>query len=253
MHPLAGSSKTWARPTSCVRERLCSVPGLRPLGMPPQKSKEVSLLSRTLGYCIILGAAGAKAPQILQIMRHNAAGLSLLMPAMEVLAYTACFSYHAAKQHPLSSYGEDYFNCFQAAVVAYQVLAYRGQLAGRSLCLALIGAYGLLVGALVNLRKLLEPKLADTILNVLMSSAMCLSVTARWPQIILNFRNRGVGQMNIVTTLMYCFGNCVRLYTTATQLGWDRLTMAGSTCSALGNFTLALQYLLMFGQGSASL
>ena len=61
-------------------------------------------------------------------------------------------------------------------------------------------------------------------LQVLMSSAMCLSVTARWPQIILNFRNRGVGQMNIVTTLMYCFGNCVRLYTTATQV------RAGATC-----------------------
>jgi hypothetical protein len=53
-------------------------------------------------------------------------------------------------------------------VVAYQVLAYRGQLAGRSLCLALIGAYGLLVGALVNLRKLLEPKLV---------SERCLTVT----------------------------------------------------------------------------
>ncbi len=50
------------------------------------KKKEAGIVSKTLGYCIIVGAAGAKAPQILQILRAgNAAGLSLLMPVMEVL------------------------------------------------------------------------------------------------------------------------------------------------------------------------
>ena len=50
------------------------------------KKKGAGVVSKTLGYCIIVGAAGAKAPQILQILRAgNAAGLSLLMPVMEVL------------------------------------------------------------------------------------------------------------------------------------------------------------------------
>jgi hypothetical protein len=51
-----------------------------------RKRKEAGIVSKTLGYCIIVGAAGAKAPQILQILRAgNASGLSLLMPVMEVL------------------------------------------------------------------------------------------------------------------------------------------------------------------------
>ena len=65
-----------------------------------------------------------------------------------------------------------------------------------------------------------------------MTAATCIFITARWPQIILNFRQRGVGQLNIATTLLYFFGNCIRLYTTATQLGWDALTMTSSSCSA---------------------
>ena len=52
-------------------------------------------LSKALGYCVIVGAAGAKLPQILQILRAgNAAGLSVLMPIMEVLgcAWLNCFA-----------------------------------------------------------------------------------------------------------------------------------------------------------------
>ena len=63
--------------------------------MPDRPKKKAGIVSKTLGYCIIVGAAGAKAPQILQIIRAgNAAGLSLLMPVFEVLgcasALTAC-------------------------------------------------------------------------------------------------------------------------------------------------------------------
>ena len=147
-------------------------------------------------------------------------------------ADTATYSYHAAKGHPLSSYGEDYFNCFQAAVVSYQVLAYQGRLASRTVQLVGLALYAVVVGVLVNLRKLVGAKSADRILGVLMSAATCIFITARWPQIILNFRNRGVGQLNIATTLLYFFGNCIRLYTTATQLGYDALTMTSSSCSA---------------------
>ena len=54
--------------------------------MPARPKKKAGMVSKVLGYCIIVGAAGAKAPQIMQIMRAgNAAGLSLLMPVFEVL------------------------------------------------------------------------------------------------------------------------------------------------------------------------
>ena len=37
-------------------------------------------------------------------------------------------------------------------------------------------------------------------------------------QIIVGFRNRGVGQLNVYTTSLYLFGNLVRIYTTLTQV-----------------------------------
>lgn len=147
------------------------------------------------------------------------------------LVDTATYSYHAAKGHPLSSYGEDYFNCFQAAVVTYQILAYQGRLASRTVQLLGLVVYGATVGVLINLRKLVAEKSADRVLGALMSVATCVFIAARWPQIILNFRNWGVGQLNIATTLLYFFGNCIRLYTTATQLD-DKLTMISSSFSA---------------------
>ena len=92
--------------------------------------------------------------------------------------------------------------------------------------------YGTVVGVLINLRKLVDKKIADRVLGGLMSVATGVFIAARWPQIILNFRNWGVGQLNIATTLLYFFGNCIRLYTTATQLGYDKLTMISSSFSA---------------------
>ena len=137
--------------------------------------------------------------------------------------------------------GEDYLNCAQAAIVASQVLAYRGQMASRPLTCLIATLYGILVYTLVNLRRLIRERVAEACLNVLMLSAMCLSIGARWPQIFLNFRNRGAGQLSISTTSLYLAGNCIRLYTTATQLACDPLTLLGSSCSALGNFILCCQ------------
>ena len=136
-------------------------------------------------------------------------------------------------------------------MITYQVLAYQGRLASRVVLGAGFAVYAAVTLTLINLRKLINEKAADRVLNVLMTTATAIFITARWPQIILNFRNKGVGQLNIATTLLYFFGNCIRLYTTATQLGYDKLTMTASSFSALGNFTLAAQYLLL-GKGAVA-
>ena len=48
-------------------------------------------------------------------------------------------------------------------------------------------------------------------------------------------------QLNIYTTLLYFAGNCVRIYTTRTQLQGDRISLLKSAASALGNFTMMVQ------------
>ena len=168
-------------------------------------------------------------------------------------ADTGTFCYHAAKKHPLTSYGEDYLNCFQAAVVSYQILAYQGRVGSRAVIISVALGYCALVAALANLRRLLHAAAAEKALKTLMTGSMCIFIAARWPQIVLNFRectaldqacrcwhglsvcasgNRGVGQLNIWSTAMYLFGNCIRIYTTATQLDWDLMTMTSSSFSA---------------------
>jgi hypothetical protein len=115
-------------------------------------------------------------------------------------------------------------------------------------------------------------QLAERILDGLLSLSTAIFIAARWPQIFVSFRNRGVGQvrrtlpaqsysedsrsnfgkkknnggsvllqLNIYTTLLYFAGNCVRIYTTRTQLQGDRISLLKSAASALGNFTMMAQ------------
>jgi hypothetical protein len=66
--------------------------------MVEEPKRQRNLLSKVLGYCIVVGAAGAKAPQILRILRAgNAAGMSLLMPLMEVAACELATAQHTRK------------------------------------------------------------------------------------------------------------------------------------------------------------
>ena len=104
------------------------------------------------------------------------------------MADTSTFCYHVAKRHPLSSYGEDYLNCLQAAVVCYQILAYQGRLGSRAIAGSVAVGYCALVGVLTNLRHLVHRDTAEKALNILMTVSMCTFITARWPQIYVNFR-----------------------------------------------------------------
>ena len=139
-----------------------------------------------------------------------------------------------------------------------QVLRYQGRMAGLGVQLAGLGCYGVLVGVMVQCRQLLPSrKVADQLLDVLLSLSTAIFIAARWPQvcldgggsedsapvpcptarlldilrgradkllpsfceqIIVGFRNRGVGQLNVYTTSLYLFGNLVRIYTTLTQV-----------------------------------
>jgi mannose-P-dolichol utilization defect protein 1 len=79
------------------------------------------MLSKLLGYLIILGSAIVKVPQIMKILRENSVeGLSLEMFVLEIIgylivlfvslyllgSYTICTTYGYFRQFPFSTYGE---------------------------------------------------------------------------------------------------------------------------------------------------
>jgi mannose-P-dolichol utilization defect protein 1 len=66
------------------------------------------LVSKTLGYAILIGAFGLKIPQILNIIKNKStAGLSPMGFYMEVPLVSTVLVYNYLNNNPISSYGEN--------------------------------------------------------------------------------------------------------------------------------------------------
>jgi hypothetical protein len=149
------------------------------------KGEKADWVSKALGYCIIAGSVVTKIPQVLQISRSGSAeGLSFLTTITELAGYSMSFACHGAMDHPLSAYAEDYALAIQTAVIAYQIRVFN---TGRSLparTLALYtGGYCMLSALLVNIKKIVSPKLATVVLHAMRAASTAIFTFGRIPQV----------------------------------------------------------------------
>lgn len=76
------------------------------------------LVSKMLGYLIILGAMFFKIPQILAIIRNKSVeGLSLSMFVLELVGYFITLAYNLREKNPFSTYGETFFVILQSTFI----------------------------------------------------------------------------------------------------------------------------------------
>lgn len=89
---------------------------LRPLLEPPCAK---FLISKLLGYGIVVGSAGVKLPQVYNILKAGSVeGLSGPSLLIEWTASIASFAYFMALGYPFSTWGENFFLFFQNGVIA---------------------------------------------------------------------------------------------------------------------------------------
>jgi mannose-P-dolichol utilization defect 1 len=204
-----------------------------PGGMP--KRNVLALLSTIVGVLVLIGSVLYKIPQVVRIARRRSGkGVSVTMYSLETIGTTFSAMYFARKAFAFSSYGELVFVMVQNMVILGLLVVF--EKLNRPASVAL----GILYVALVFL--LLSPSVPLRALMVLQIAAIPILNLARVPQILLNWRRKGTGELAPITLGLQLLGNVARIFTTIASVR-DWLMLTGVCVSTLFNATLVIQWL----------
>ncbi|KAK9831955.1 hypothetical protein WJX81_002788 [Elliptochloris bilobata] len=181
-------------------------------GKLPSPALFRQLLSKALGYGIILSACVIKVPQITAIARAGSArGLSGLALELEQLGLTVNAANGYVLGLPFSAYGEAVVILAQNTVLLAQVYALSGTRGARPALVAALFLGG--VGAV--LAGLVSPALIRTLfgLNVF------VNISARLPQILQNYKAKSTGELSIITFAANFLGGLARIFTSIQEGG----------------------------------
>ena len=217
---------------NAVNRPICA---FHPPAAAAAKPTLLSLLSTIVGVCVLIGSLLYKIPQLLRVIRHrSAAGISLLMYTLETIGTTFSAVYFARRAFPFASYGESVFIMAQNVLLIMCIVLFE-QLPKLPATIAAI----LYTFSLILLYSNLVP------LKILVALQVCsipILNLARVPQIALNWRRKGTGQLSPITLGLQLLGNIARIFTTIAQVK-DPLMFIGICVATCFNTTLFAQWI----------
>jgi len=201
------------------------------------------LLSKFLGFAIILGSVGLKVPQIIKILNAKSAqGLALSSVLLELIGYLFTMAYSFRKGFPFSTYGETTFISIQNLVILVLIFWYGGGLSPQ---------FFLLIGSYVSLVYLFIGNPGDLLPTTIVASLQSLNIpifiAARIPQIWANYSAKSTGQLAFATWLLNFVGASVRVFTTIQEVR-DPLLLSGFILAVFLNGTI-LGQIFYYGGG----
>jgi len=219
------------------------------------------VISKLLGYAIVLGSAGVKMPQVYNIVRAGGVeGLSGPSVLIEWFASIASFSYFMALGYPFSTWGENFFLFFQNGIIAalylrFQARSGSGQFWPTALASAIFGAV-LYLRALPDVILPLElcerlgaKRCHVTCTDIAGSMPVLLMMFGRLPQIIRNQQQGHTGTLSLVTHVLNVIGSSARIFTVLQELD-DKLVLTSASSAFLQNSVLVAQILLLRRRGA---
>ncbi|KAF0711518.1 Aste57867_5212 [Aphanomyces stellatus] len=202
-----------------------------------------AVVSKVLGYLIILGSFILKVPQILKIVAAgNVAGLNPSSFYLEVITFQASVVYNVIRGYPISTWGESLTILIQNIILVAMLWVYSK--APASTQLLGVATFVALGAGMLHL-----PSEFDWVLP---ASSIPLSVMARIPQIFSNFKQGHTGQLAFITLFLNFGGSAARLFTTLQETG-DQVVLLGFLISMLLNGTLIAQILIYWKATDAAL
>ncbi|TMW69461.1 hypothetical protein Poli38472_001617 [Pythium oligandrum] len=203
------------------------------------------VVSKLLGYAIITGSFVLKLPQILKIIgAKDVTGLTPTSFYMEVLLYVSGTVYNVLKGYPVSTWGENLVILVQNIILVLLLWAYSTPKIPISTRLALVVTF-----VAVTTGMLLTP---PELQWVLVSAGIPVTIVARIPQVISNFKQGHTGQLAFVTLVLNFGGTIARLFTTLQETG-DQVQLIGLGVAIVLNGLLVLQVLLFWGATNKAL
>uniref|UniRef100_A0A7S3AAK9 Mannose-P-dolichol utilization defect 1 protein homolog n=1 Tax=Rhodosorus marinus TaxID=101924 RepID=A0A7S3AAK9_9RHOD len=203
------------------------------------------VLSRVLGFGIVLLAGVIKLPQILSIVgNHSAEGISVNAYMLETFGYVYNLSFAIQMGYPVTAYGEFALILVQNLIVLSLIFYYNGSIrssfgerrifsyslsafmdhvfrptesccfvSGPHICWAAVPVAYVCMTAVMTFGVIqIEVLRALTGLNAL------TAVGSRLPQIVKNYKSGSVGSLSLLTCLALALGSMVRVYTTLKEV-----------------------------------
>jgi len=192
------------------------------------------LVSKILGYGILVGSLFLQVPQLYKILKlKSVAGISRWSRYSEVPINTSSCIYHFLIGAPLSTWGENIIVLTQNIFIVSLCWIWEKQrVAKREMFLA-VAFLAVLSAAQLSLPVAWVPLLIWLNIPFILGSTV--------PQIIQNYQQGHTGQLAIATCFMKCGGCMVRMFTTVTQIGLDPGLLIGYGAGASMNLTLMIQ------------
>lgn len=190
------------------------------------------IISKGLGYAILMGSLMLRVPQILKILAAGSGeGISITSEILMIVAIFGSMSYGYFKQFPIAAYGDSYFLFLQAIIILLLVLFYQ-----RNYLLMLASAALTSVFTFLLFSDILPGNLILGINNL----SMVLSVVSKLNQALLNFRNGSTGNLSAITLILQFLGCVARIFTSIQETGDFNLILT-YIFTSLANGLLVLQ------------
>ena len=197
------------------------------------------LIAKGLGYLIMIGAIGFKVPQIINIISSKSVnGLSALSLYLEVPLILTSIVYNVLQKNPFTSYGETVAISIQNMILVILLWIYSKPRIPISTIIGVCLSYIIVFIISINLPDYLQP--------LLVLSNLPLTVAAKIPQIMQNYRAKSTGPLSLVTTILAFVGSLARIFTTIKEIGMDFSLIFAYIVSMTLSGTLLLQVSIDF-------
>jgi len=202
------------------------------------------VVSKLLGYLIILGSLILKVPQILNIVKSGQVkGLNINMFLLELIGYSINLFYSYRQSLPFSTYGENVFMIVQNLVILLLFFQYER---GFGLFFFVVTSaysaffYGLLNESLIDMKMM-------TLLSTL---SIPIFTASKLPQIYTNFKNGSTGELSVITCVLQLGGTAARVFTTLQEVD-DMVILTGFLLGLVLNAIITLQIFWYWNSSSS--
>ncbi|KAL4162689.1 hypothetical protein PRNP1_003221 [Phytophthora ramorum] len=204
-----------------------------------------AVVSKGLSYAIITGSLILKLPQILKILgAKDVTGLTPSAFYMEAVLYLSSTIYNLLRGYPLTTWGENLVILAQNMLLVLVLWAFYTPKIPMSTRFGLVVVFAAMAAGMLSI--------PDEYQWLLASAGIPVSIVARIPQILSNFKQGHTGQLALITLVLNLGGSVARLFTTMQETG-DPVQVAGFGVAILLNGTLVLQVLLFWGATNKAL
>merc|ERR1740123_883368 len=197
-----------------------------------------TVISKLLGYIIIVGSFALKIPQILKIVAAKSGdGISVISLIVESLGFLVTTAYFYRQGYPASTFGESPIIFVQNMIILQMIFGYRQGVYSFAMGSVLVAVYCSLFAISMT------DAVPMWIIQQIYASNILLILGARLPQIYSIYSAGSTGNNAFITWFLNFGGTLARLFTTLQEVD-DMMALFIVMTSVVCNGIVVLQFVI---------